>query len=355
MDKDNINIEELIAVALRGLHQMFVPQENLFCYSMQSQKDGCQGISLRYSMISLIGLAKARLAGYEVRLPVESIMNAIFNRRHQITHIADLGLFLWTDALWGANYQRQIFDRVKQSSRRHLRSASPMELAWGLTGLSLSYQVTESKEVRSYASIIADVLKECFNQRTGLFHYCCNPHPRRLLPNFALEIYPIYALSKYSAVFSDSHGLEIALRCAHQLCHLQGENGEWGWLYNARHGTLVDLYAVYSVHQDGMAPMALFALSDQTSEAFFSPILKGLRWIYGQNELGIPMIRPKENMIYRSIYRRNPLVRYRNLLLSLFGKSPPNPLQGGIKRINYECRPYHLGWILEAWCGRPGV
>lgn len=353
-----MDIEELISLALRGLHQMFIPSRNLFCYSIEPGKGECQGISLRYSMISLIGLAKARLADYEVRLPVENTMTAIFERLRQITHIGDLGLFLWADALWEANYQQHIFDRVKQFSRQHLRRSSTMELAWILTGLSLSYATSlrtrgiESKEIRDYAQIITKLLKACFNERTGLFRYCCTPHLRRMLPNFASEIYPIYALSTYSSVFSDNYPLEIAERCAHKLCQLQGENGEWGWIYNEKHGTLVDMCPVYSVHQDSMAPMSLFALSYATKASFSDSIFKGLKWISGQNELGMNMVSHQGSIIYRAIYRQNPLIRYQNLLISLLGKTPSNPLKGGIKRIRHECRPYHLGWILEAWCGR---
>jgi len=355
IDFDELNpadIEALIPLALRGLQRMFVPSENLFCYSMLPGHHECQGTSLRYSMISVIGLAKARAAGYEIRFPVEDIMKVLFKRLHQMTPIGELGLFLWADALWESGYQGSIFDRVKPFSRQQLRNVQTMELAWILTGLSLSYEGGQSKEQRDYAQSVAEVLKACFHEKTGLFCYRYHPGFRRMVPNFASEIYPIYALSKYHAVFGDQRGLEIALKCAHHLCHLQGENGEWGWLYNAQHGTLIDRYAVYSVHQDGMAPMALFALADQTSVPFSDSIMKGLRWIYGQNELSLKMVNPKESLVYRSIYRPNPLVRYRNLFISLFGKTPSSPMQGGIKKVNDECRPYHLGWILEAWCGR---
>lgn len=356
MDKDPINIEQLIAVALKGLHQMFVPNENLFCYSMESRENSCRGISLRYSMISLIGLAKAKSADYEIRLPIKKAMNTIFERRNQISHAGDVGLFLWADALCGTNLGQQIFDMVKQYPKQHLKRILAMELAWMLTGLSFSYTVYESKALRTYAQTVACLLKTCFNEASCLFRQHCQPNPRSMFPNFANEIYPIHALSKYGTIFSDRHSLDIAAMCANRLSQLQGKNGEWGWLYNEKHGTLVDLYAVYSVHQDGMAPMALFALEEAMYGArrtdFSLSITKGLKWIYGENELGENLVGPKENVIYREIYRQNPLVRYKNLFISLFGKTSTNPLKNGSRKINSECRPYHLGWILEAWCGR---
>jgi hypothetical protein len=59
-------------------------------------------------------------------------------------------------------------------------------------------------------------------------------------------------------------------------------------------------------------------------------------------------------IVYRSIRRRRPLDRavlYANTLGSLLGRAPLARWQRGLE-INPTDRPYHLGWVLEAWSGR---
>ncbi|HEY3914181.1 MAG TPA: hypothetical protein VGN61_06815, partial [Verrucomicrobiae bacterium] len=62
-------------------------------------------------------------------------------------------------------------------------------------------------------------------------------------------------------------------------------------------------------------------------------------------------------LIYRSIRRRSPdhrLEIYRRVMESLLGwkpggSRPDNPAR---LEVNFTCRPYELGWLLEAWTGR---
>ena len=54
-----------------------------------------------------------------------------------------------------------------------------------------------------------------------------------------------------------------------------------------RKGRIVEPYEVYSVHQHGMAPMGLLALAEATGDQrYVAAADRGLRWIYGRNELG---------------------------------------------------------------------
>jgi len=73
--------------------------------------------------------------------------------------------------------------------------------------------------------------------------------------------------------------------CAEAICRMQGPSGQWWWHYDARNGRIFERYPVYAVHQDGMAPMALFALGEVARLDFSEPIYKGLAWISGNNEL----------------------------------------------------------------------
>ena len=78
---------------------------------------------------------------------------------------------------------------------------------------------------------------------------------------FADFVYPIQALSYYHQATRDARAAEVAISCAERMCQMQGPEGQWWWHFDIRAGRLVEGYPVYSVHQDSMAPMALFALA----------------------------------------------------------------------------------------------
>jgi hypothetical protein len=100
--------------------------------------------------------------------------------------------------------------------------------------------------------------------------------------------------------------------------------------------------------------MALFALSAATGEPRFrDAALAGLPWLWGTNALRAEMLDRSAGMLYRSIRRRPPYDRgvlYLNTLSSL-ARGPVVNGRGPLE-LNRTDRPYHLGWVLEAWSGR---
>jgi hypothetical protein len=172
---------------------------------------------------------------------------------------------------------------------------------------------------------------------------------RRRVCNFADQIYSVYALARFAETFGAPEALEAARRCAATLCRLQGVLGQWWWHYDAPTGRVIGRYPVYAVHQHGMAPLALFALSEVSGQDFSGAALRGLPWIRGGNELGRDLIENSERLIWRDL-RPPRLWRQRaEEALSLLGL-PPAASPKVI--VNRECRPYELGWLLYAFAGR---
>jgi hypothetical protein len=169
---------------------------------------------------------------------------------------------------------------------------------------------------------------------------------RGRIGNFADQVYPIYALSTFSRAFRSERGLDAAVECAKTICNLQGAYGQWWWHYDAATGRVVGRYPVYSVHQDGMAPMALSAVGEATGIDFRESICKGLYWIEGNNELGVSMIDPARNVIWRC-FERDKYKLVASVLCSMVNKSHREREYKDLK-ILYECRSYHLGWLLYA-------
>jgi hypothetical protein len=169
---------------------------------------------------------------------------------------------------------------------------------------------------------------------------------RRRIGCFADQVYPIYALAKFSQAFGSDKALRVSSECAAAICRLQGPLGQWWWHYDAATCRVIGWYPVYSVHQDGMAPMALIEVGKVSGEDFSNHIYKGLKWITGENELDFNMIDSTNNVIWRSLYDYKYKL-YINEFMSLIGFDT-NIINNALK-VRYECRAYHLGWLLYAF------
>jgi hypothetical protein len=173
---------------------------------------------------------------------------------------------------------------------------------------------------------------------------------RGRIGSFADQVYPIYALSKFAEAYAVQTALKMARSCAGAICRVQGRMGQWWWHYDAATGRIVDGYPVYSVHQEGMAPMALFALAEASHTDYSAPIDRGLRWITGQNELACDL-RHASGLVWRCLQHASRYKVYLDRAQS-FVRLNENRESGDDLRIVFECRPYELGWLLYAFAGR---
>jgi hypothetical protein len=171
---------------------------------------------------------------------------------------------------------------------------------------------------------------------------------RGRIGSFADQVYPIYAMSKFAKAFHVEDPLGPALECATAICAAQGKSGQWWWLYDARSGRVSSRYPVYSVHQHGMAPMCLFAVEETTGQSFRESIYQGLRWIYGENELGIDMRDGAQSLIWRCLAPGNWQTKFWEMAWSAI--RPTNEhMQVPSLEVLYEQRPYEFGWLLFAF------
>jgi hypothetical protein len=172
---------------------------------------------------------------------------------------------------------------------------------------------------------------------------------------FADLVYPIHALGRYAELFGDKEARDVALGCASAICARQGPDGQWWWHYDRRTGAVVERYPVYAVHQDAMAPMALFTLERAAAIDLRSPIARGLAWLARAPELGDgSLIDEGADLIWRKVARREPrkLSRYAQAAASRLHpalRTPGLDILFPPRAVDYEDRPYHLGWLLHAW------
>jgi hypothetical protein len=358
--------ENVIAIALRGLPQMVDPASSFFSHTCErvGGRMTPKGVSHRYTTMVLLGLRRAEQAGHRSPVDVREMLERLTANLDWITNIGDLGLMLWTIAeLDTARLPK--FCEVAGIARSLERFGGntecfTMETAWFLTGLAAARQAagSELKDLDPVAHAVYAQLtgNQGKSELSGHLHKgrTVAAHARRHIGSFADQVYPTIAFSRYAQAYQRQESAQRALRCARRICELQGEYGQWWWHYDSRTGDVIEPYPVYSVHQHGMAPMALFAAGDATGENFSAGIVRGLEWITGANEIHRDMRDPEAGVVWRCAYAPK-LKSYLNaaaqtIRLPLRLQERPETL-----KIRYECRPYELGWALYGLAGRQVV
>jgi hypothetical protein len=349
-----VQARELVELALRGLEAMQLPS-GLFCREVVAGEAEARGTSVRYTLMVDLGLAKAEAHGYSHGLGTAAIREALAATPAEPALVpGDLGLLLWRDAVRAERRGEELAAGLERSIDAHsgLQGREGMELAWIVQGLGLqaaSGPAAGEGRLRETLDLLLA------NQApSGLLAHAAEGRRRRF-PNFATQIYGVLALSTVAALGLDGRALDAARRAGDALLRLQLPDGGWPWLYDVQTGRVVERYELYSVHQHAMAPMGLLRLAEVSGrDEYAAAAVRGLAWIRGLNELRRDLVDPEQAIVLRSIRRRRPWSRaalYLNTASALaFGR--PALGRGRLVGLNATCRPYELGWLLEAWAGR---
>jgi hypothetical protein len=356
----SLDIQALTSLALRGLVSMFDAEKQLFCHRLVRTESGLvrEGLSPRYTIMTLLGLRELENAGQTVPFDTNALFESFARDTSWIRGAGDLGLMVWLTAAFAPEQLIGFYRgaNLEAALKRYpdARQARTMELAWFLMGLAHAAStstiiVTELTDlaVETYHRIEENQGEHGFFGHMGATKSLAGLLRGRV-GSFADQIYPIYAMSKFASVFGVEEPLDSALDCATSICDVQGEMGQWWWLYDSRTGRVSSRYPVYAVHQHGMAPMGLFALEQASQQSFQKFIFKGLRWIYSSNELGMDMRDIDRDVIWRCILPIRKRTKYWDTVLSMVQNPKENASVGPLE-ILHEDRPYELGWLLYAF------
>jgi len=358
-----VDIDALNRLAINGLAAMFDTGDQLFCFRLKAQGSQVsrEGLSRRYTIMSLLGLWQAERKGLQSPVPIQNVLNGLINQTTWIDNLGDLGLLVWLCALVAPDRLAETCAgfAVNDALTRYpdARERRTMELAWFLTGLShaivalpaIRFELADVT-VRTYQVLYA-------NQGAhGIFGHLASSRTvggrlRGSIGSFADQVYPIYALTRFAQACEAREALDRARRCADAICKVQGPLGQWWWHYNASTGKVAQRYPVYAVHQDAMAPMALFAVGEAAGLDYGEPIYKGLDWISGNNELNRDFRDTPAGLVWRSIYRPKGWKKHWDEVREFLGVGSEQAALRDLKML-FECRPYHLGWLLYAFAGR---
>jgi len=350
-------LRQLRAMSFRGLARMYSPADHLFVFCVRRNPSGtiAEGLSPRYTAITLIGLAGEHESQVAKVLGSDSpgmVLNSLTASLAERDNLGDVALTAWAASLMKASAVESLVTRLAR-----LRPADQVhpvvEVSWALSALS-EVTLPEAERLRGP---VAERLMSTFNPESELFpHMTGKPSGARShVACFADLIYPIQALSKYAVASGDTRALDMASRAARRLCSLQGSAGQWWWHYDHRNGQVVEGYPVYAIHQDAMGPMGLFALLDAGGADCRKEIRRGLEWLVCSPELnGGSLIDQNSDLIWRKVARHEPRKAVRYL------QGAASRIHAGLRvpgvdtvfpsgAIDFEDRPYHLGWLLHAW------
>jgi hypothetical protein len=354
------DLEKLVALAAQGLVRMFDEERQLFCQRFIRTNQGFvrEGHSPRYTIMVLLGLHELEQSGGRSPFDTNAVYKSFVSDSSWIRSVGDLGLLLWLTATFEPDQVNGLLSRMDVdkalSHYSDARDGRTMELAWFLAGLAHSAQAAPELTLpltdlahKTYLRLLENQGEHGFFGHLGT-KKSLTGRLRGRIGSFADQIYPIYAMSKVAKSFHLEEALTPARECAKAICDVQGDLGQWWWLYDSRSGRVSSHYPVYSVHQHGMAPMGLFAIEEATGQNYGSAIYKGLRWIYGANELAVDMRDCQENLVWRCVRPQNKSGKYREAVLSLIRSSKKDPPNEDLE-VLYETWPYEFGWLLFAF------
>jgi hypothetical protein len=352
-------ITDLIRFSIDSLPAMRRP-DGVYCFERRAGDPALHGRSLRYTLMVELGMERARAHGYDPGVDPAELDELVWREiESSEMQPGDLGLLLWTDARRDAGRGAELVEHLDRSLAANggFPGRVGMELGWIVTGLAL--QAAAGREARA-EQLLRRALDQLLVENraaSGLFHHS-GAGWRRRFPNFATQIYSVLALTLVARHGLDSRAEGAARVAADRLLELQLPDGGWPWIFDAERGSVVERYEIYSVHQDAMAPMALLELASLTADSrYLKAVAHGLSWIQGQNELRTDMVDRHNGIVNRSIRRRRGPDRA-FLAAKTAAASAGLPTPGRTARLtelNRTDRPYHFGWVLEAWCGREDV
>ena len=319
------------------------------------------GTSLRYAAIVALGVSclpaaqqPALLGGHDL----DKFVSLLVERQATSTNLGDVALIAWSAAQAGHPDLPQALRRLGELDRR-TAPEFVVEAAWVVSALAAARAHADVEEHLAQARLR---LLDSVRPGSPLFPHATGPglvKPYRdHVACFADQVYPIQALARLHHSGDDPAALAAARTTAEQICRLQGSAGQWWWHYDARTGGVIEGYPVYTVHQHGMAPMALLDLAEAGGGDYAEPIRKGLRWLLGPAELGgadggRAMLLDDAGLTVRKVFRGDPhkVVRAANAVTSRARAGLRLPIDRVFRptAIDRECRPYEFGWLYFAW------
>ncbi|MCB9219798.1 MAG: hypothetical protein H6610_10120 [Ignavibacteriales bacterium] len=354
----NKKLSELVSLSLNSLEEMYLPKTYEFAkrkFKIANEVK-IDGKSLRYTLINLIGLQKAKEHGYEINIDLNQIIEFHIRNVNKFKSLGDIGLLLWAASLISPNSLLNILPKINLveifATYKESKTGNTMELSWFLIGLI--FASTFNDKFKSSIDILPTKVYHKLRGNYGghgIFKHentsSLEGKIRSNIGTLADQIYSIYAFSLYSKIMVNEEALLIANECADNLCRHQSIHGEWKWQYDSSNGEVVNNYPIFPVHQLSLVPMALFSIQMSSKKEYFKNIFSSIEWLTENDQIYDMVVDESNNAIWDKI---TPIIN--NKLNSLLSFSGFNTFDNRKLKIHYECSSYIFGLILYIFSGR---
>ena len=355
-------LDRLLDLSQRGLSSAYLRKSGEFAQTVrglarhEEVSIRQEGSNLRYAAIAALGIDRLGVDAQREMLAGKSAPELAATVEELAQEHPDPGtvaLAAWAAGEVGGGFAAELFAKIESI----LASGDPLptvDVSWMLTAATVAHRLGDTASVAEQAT---ERLLAAQGAR-GIFPHWLPAQAqsrwRGHVGSFADQVYPVQALARSFALTGDPRALEAAETTAQRLCELQGPAGQWWWHYDIRTGDVVEGFPVYSVHQHAMAPMVLFDLAEAGGTDRTAEIVAGLEWIETHPGVVEELVSERLGVIWRKVGRREPRKAARALAAMATSLRPGLRLRGlnllfPPVKVDYECRPYELGWLLYAW------
>jgi hypothetical protein len=346
----------LIEFALKGLEKCWMPSEGRWShvYHLDGREQPNESIpasDVFYTLNVLLGMTRVD------QVPANLDIGAIFRRN--VVQLLQLpvsnyafGMAMWAAAELHEPLPTPVLTRIEAmlADKGNWFAFSAQDIGMILIGvIAQAKRQTADSSWLPLANALFDFVVEHYHCPSSLFFN--SPRGlRRYFASFATQTYLTLACYIYGEFANHSGAIALANSSTRKLLDLQGPNGEWPWFFDVPHGTVVDFYEIYSVHQYGMAPAFLQLAERHGVPGARNALTKGFLWVFGENQMHQSMLMPATGLSIRSQVRSNEMrtkiFRIARAICNATlgrasGLADPARLQ-----LRLECRSYELGWIL---------
>jgi len=344
----------LVDYALNGLQRCWMPEYDRWShiYHLDGRSQPNESVAhsdVFYTLNVLLGLSRVK------EIPETIDLSRIFERNViQLTKLP-VRKYAYGMALWAAAELRL---DIPSDVVRHIESLLSDSSSWWIfraqdLGMLLIGAVMQAKAGQKqwlrFVHALFRFLVEKYLSRSGLFFDAPSGFRRRFA-SFASQTYLTLACYRYGEFTGDLGAIEMARACTRKLIKLQGPQGEWPWFFDAEQGRVLDFYEVYSVHQYGMAPAFLECAEHHDVQGAREALIKGFKWVLGDNQLQRPTLVSELQLSIRSHVRKGELhtnkLRMLRAIQNAYLPRPASLIDPTSVGLRLECRSYELGWIL---------
>jgi hypothetical protein len=360
-------VTQLVTLAARGLATAYDPTTATFAQTVRgvTSADGVtvvrEGTSPRYTAMAALGLSRLPVDQQRSVLDGRTAAEIALRVAEQARFSEDPGekaLAAWAAAEVSATHASPLLEQLTDL----ITSDAPVTTVAAAWALTAAVSAAPYGDTEATVAAAAGLLREHIGPQ-GIYPHVLPASSqqrwRAHVGSFADQVYPLQALALGARLTGEAWMLRTADRTAERLCDLQGPTGQWWWHYDARDGSVVEAYPVYSVHQHAMAPMVLHDLRECGGADHRTAITSGLSWLRTHPETVEELVSDRFGLVWRKVGRREPPKAARALGAVTTGVRRGLHLPG-IDRlfpagvIDHECRPYELGWLLYAWLSPAG-